>query len=315
MNSLSSNMIKGYSVSYDTKSYKKLSFGEKEEEIKDLQKSMWLTKFPDKEFPGEECEADKADTSDTGFKAGIKAEEVEDPDSPAPLTEEEINDFKEKIRKEVEFDVRTQIADEVRSSVYKESAKILADAKSDAEKIIAEAVEKGKKDGEAAKAGIIMLASKEGYSDGLKRANTEKEAELNNLNLEKERLEADYQEKIAALEPEFTKILISYVKKITGIAYENHSEVIEYLISSAIKKCPKDERFEVKLSSTDYARIAPDMENIIERFKDKLSLTFSQSAALSEGSVILENDEKIIECGLETVTTGLLDALCMLSEA
>ncbi len=312
MNSLSSNMIKGYSVSYDTKSYKKLSFGDKEEEIKELQKNMWLTQFPDKQFPGEE---NYSGADDLSFKAGITAEEVEDPGAPTPLTEEEINEYKEQIRKEVEFDVRTQISDEIRSSIYRESAKILADAKKDAEKIIAEAVEQGKKDGEAAKAGIITLASQEGYSDGLKRANAEKEEELKSLNLKKEELEADYQQKIASLEPEFTKILINYVKKLTGISYENHSEVIEYLISNAIKKCPKDERFEVKLSSTDYARIAPDTENIIKRFKDKLNLTFSVSAALSEGSVILENDEKIIECGLETVTTGLLDALCMLSEA
>ena len=88
---MSNNMIKGYSISYDTKAIKKLDFSKMEEKISEDVKEIWHRQYPDEAFPGED-----------GFKAGIDAEEIEEVgDDKKIMTAEEIEEFKEQIRAEV----------------------------------------------------------------------------------------------------------------------------------------------------------------------------------------------------------------------
>ncbi len=301
---MSNNMIKGYSISYDTKTIKKLDFTKMEEKIRDEARELWKQQYPDEEYPGEE-----------GFKEGIEAEEVEEPGEDKQLmTAEEIEAFKQQIRDEVTETIKNEAEIAARAALDGQAEDIVKIANAKAEGIIAEAIEKGKAEGEAAKAGIITLASSQGYEDGMKRANEEKEAALSAIEKEKIALKEDYDRQVSELEPAFVEILKEYVRKITGIAYDNHTEVLEYLIDSAIFRYPRDNTFDVKLSPEDYERISPRIGEFIERYNGKLNLNFISQPELKKGDVILENDEKVIECGLDTVTDGLLDALDMLAQ-
>ena len=298
-------MIKGYSISYDNKAIKKLDFSHMEEKIRDNVREIWQQQYPDKAFPGDE---------DDGFKPGLTAEEVEDfPDDKQVMTAEEIEEFKAQIREEVTEAIKTEAEIAARAELDGRAEDIISIANAKAEAIIAEAIEKGTAEGEAAKAGIITLASSQGYEDGMKRANEEKEAALSEIENERAALKADYERQVSELEPAFVEILKEYVRKITGIAYDNHSEVLEYLIDSAVSHFPRDDSFDVKLSKEDYDRISPKIGEIIERYSGKLNLNFVAVSDMKKGEIKLENGEKIIECGLDTVMEGLLDALDMIA--
>ena len=295
---MSNNMIKGYSVSYDTKTFKKLDFTNKEEKIREDVKNIWLQQFPGQEYPEED-----------DFKPGLEAEEVKEEPGTAGMSAEELEEFKKQVRAEVTEEVRA----EVEAALSAENKAKVESANAQAAEIIAEAMERGRAEGEAAKAGIITLASSEGYEAGIKKAEEEKNAALASLEAEKKQLKEDYEKQVSELEPAFVEILKEYVKKITGIAYENHTEVLRYLIDSAISRYPKDTSFEVKLSVNDYNRLSPEFDSINQRYEGKLSLSFSSETDLKNGEVKLENQDKVIECGLGVVTEGLLDALDMLA--
>ncbi len=300
---MSNNMIKGYAISYDTKTLKKLDFTKMEEKILDNAKEIWHQQFPDEQYPG-----------DDNFKEGLDAEEVEDfPEDKQIMTAEEIEEFKEQVRAEVTESIKSETEVMLRAEMDSKAEEILNFANAKAETIISDAIAKGHAEGEAAKAGIITLASSQGYEDGMKRANEEKEAAIAALEQERKELREDYERKVAELEPAFTEILKEYVRKITGIAYDNHIEVLEYLIDTAVSHYPRDNSFDVKLSKEDYDNIFPKIGEIVDRYKGKLTLNFVSVSEMKKGEVRLENAEKVIDCGLQTVTEGLLDALDMLS--
>ncbi len=300
---MSNNMIKGYSISYDTKTLKKLDFTKMEEKIQDNVKELFHQQFPDEVYPGEE-----------EFKEGIGGEEIEDfPEDKQIMTAEEIEEFKKQVRAEVTDNIKNETEIALRAEIDQKAEEILNLANAKAETIIAEAIEKGNAEGEAAKAGIITLASSQGYEDGMKRANEEKEAALSAIEQERIALREDYERQVSELEPAFVEILKEYVRKITGIAYDNHIEVLEYLIESAVNHYPRDNSFDVKLSKDDYDRLSPRIGEIVDRYKGKLSLNFISVPDLKKGDVRLENAEKVIDCGLGLCTDGLLAALDMLT--
>ncbi len=302
---MSNNMIKGYSISYDTKTIKKLDFTKMEEKISADVKEIWHQQFPDEVYPGED-----------GFKAGLEAEEIEDVDGEKKImTAEEIEEFKEQIRAEVTESIRNEVEVALRAEMEAKAEEIINIANGKAETIIAEAIEKGNSLGEAAKTGIISLASSSGYEDGMKRANEEKEAALAAIEKERKELREDYERQVSELEPAFVEILKEYVRKITGIAYNNHTEVIEYLIDSALNHFPRDNTFDVKLCKEDYDRLSPNIGEIIDRYKGSLSLNFVAVPDLKKGQIRLENGEKVVNCGLGVSTEGLIDALDMLKES
>lgn len=302
---MSNNMIKGYSISYDTKALKKLDFTKMEEKINENAREMWHQQFPGEQYPGEE-----------DFKEGIEADEVDDfPEDKQVMTAEELEEFKEQVRAEVTDSIKNETEIALKAEMDAKADEIINLANAKAESIISEAVEKGKAEGEAAKAGIITLASSQGYEDGMKRANEERDAALAEIEQERTALREDYERQVAELEPAFVEILKEYVRKITGIAYDNHIEVLEYLIDTAISHFPRDDSFDVKLSTEDYERLSPRIGEILERYNGKLSLNFVSVADLKKGEVKLENGDKVIDCGLGIAAEGLLDALDMLSDS
>ncbi len=297
-------MIKGYAISYDTKTMKKLDFTKMEEKIRENAIEIWHQQFPDEELPGEE-----------GFKEGLSAEEVEDfPEDKQIMTAEELEEFKEQVRTEVTESIRSETEVALKAEMDSKADEIIGIANAKAETIIAEAMEKGTAEGEAARSAIISIASNQGYEDGMKRANAEKEAALASLEEEKKALRENYEKQVSELEPAFVEILKEYVRKITGIAYDNHIEVLEYLIDTAISHFPRDNSFDVKLSKEDYDRLSPKIGEMIQRYDGKLSLNFVAVPDMKIGEVRLENSEKVIDCGLGVTTEGLLDALDMLAD-
>ncbi len=301
---MSNNMIKGYSISYDTKTFKKLDFTKMEEKIRESAVEKWHEQNPDGQLPDED-----------GFKEGLEAEEIEDfKEENQAMTAEELEAYKQEIRDEVTESIRSETEIALRAEIDAKAEEIIGIANAKADAIISDAVEKGNAEGEAAKAGIITLASTQGYEDGMKRANEEKEAALAAIEEERKALREDYERQVSELEPAFVEILKEYVRKITGISYDNHIEVLEYLIDTALSRFPRDNSFDVKLSSEDYERLSPKIGEIIERYNGKMSLNFVSVADMKKGEVKLENGEKVIDCGLGIATEGLLDALDMLCE-
>jgi len=296
-NSLSSNMIKAYTIAYDKQKVKVLDTEEREKALEDKLQEL----LPFRPFLTAETQEKEGDEE---FVPGIFAEDIgelilDEPTQP-PVQEVDLEAIKASLREEVSAEIALEY--------QKQAGEILANAQAQAEELLATA----KRDAETAKESILKLASAQGYEEGLKRAKAEEERMRLELETEKARIQQEYERQVSELEPAFVKILKELVKKVSGVAYEYHDEVLTYLIACGAGFASKDTEFTVWLSEPDYERFADKFTEIKEKFSETLVLEFKPSEELSVGCVKLENENRVIDCGLGTELEGLLEELSLL---
>lgn len=290
---MSSNMIKAYSIAYDTQKIRKLDMEVRENELEQQVKKLVLTKAALPETDGE-----------TEFVQGLMAEDLGDVEA----VQEELAAAPEVDLEALKNSLREEIMAEMQPILDRKGADIISNAKAQAEGIL----EAARKDAELAKEGIFKTASAQGYEEGSARAKAEQEKLLAEAEARKQQLEEQYKAKVAELEPDFVKILTELVKKVTNVAYENHKEVLLYLIETGLGFAQKDRGFDVILNEEDYKKYAALFPKIKEHYSEKYTLEFKKSAELPEGSCKLENENRVIDCGLGVRLNGLLEELSLL---
>lgn len=294
MSSLSNNMIKAYQIAYNKENSRKLDMAEREQSI--LERIHEL--LPEQRFL-EQLSVQETD----GFVPGIAAEAISEiaEEEKRELTKEEYNSIKESIRQELEL------------QMSREAEETVNQARQQAEQQAEQLLKNAKQDAEAAKAGILQLASAQGYEEGHKRAQAEYTQKLQRLEEEKLQLQQEYERRVSELEPAFVKILTELVKSITGISYENHEEVFLYLLDSAIHHAPKETVFSVYLNREELENSGEQLKALTEKYEGKLQMEFIPEDSLKKGECRLENDRIRLECGLGVRLQGLLDALDMMA--
>lgn len=293
---MSSNMIKAYSIAYDTQKIKTLDTELRETELEERVRKIvsakpviQTTKEAEEFVPGIFAE----DVGELEFTEEIRESKQE-------LTEQDLEEIKNSLREE--------IMAEMMPILNRRGEDIVANARAQANGLI----EAGKRDAEIAKEGILKMASAQGYEEGLKHAKEEEERTISALEARRTELEREYQAKISELEPAFADILVELVKKVTNVAYDNHKEILVYLIETGLGFAQKDTCFDVVLSEEDYKKYSSLFPKIQEHYKDKLALEFKKSADLPDGSCKLENENRVIDCGLGVRLNGLLEELSLL---
>ena len=292
---MSSNMIKAYSIAYDTQKVKNLDMEERENAI-----TEWATKLASiQETPVTE------ETGDGGeFIQGIFAEDLGElqilEEQPPAISEQDLEAMKQSLREE--------IMAEMTPDLERKGEEIVAKANEQATALI----ENAKQDAEIAKESILKMASAQGYEEGINRAKAEAEQMKAEIEAQRKQMEQQYEAKIAELEPAFVNILTELVKKVTNVAYDNHKEVLLYLIETGLGFAQKDAYFDVVLSEEDYKKYEALFPKIKELYKDKYALEFKKDAGMQTGSCKLENENRVIDCGLGVRLNGLLEELSLL---
>lgn len=294
---MSSNMIKAYSIAYDSEAVRKLDMSEREEEIAEHLHEL----IPEQRFVKAELPVFDESAPEGEFVPGLAAENVSEfvpEETTAEMSEQEIEAM------------RAQIREELMAEMQQNAEALIADARKQADEVIA----KAKEEAELAKASIFQLASGQGYEEGLNRAKQEEKRVTEELEAEKLKVQQEYERRVSELEPAFVKIMVELVKKLTNVSYENHKEVLIYLIEQGIASAGRDSNFTIWLNPEDLQRIDELGSELQSRYQDKLSLDFKADDTLSKGDCILENANRRIDCGLGTQMQGLLDSLALLSE-
>lgn len=291
---MSSNMIKAYSIAYDTKKIKSLDMEERENEL--LERAQKLYAF-------QEISAEPK--KDGQFVQGLFAEELEESEL---LIEEQAPVVSEADLEALKNSLREEIMAEMLPIINRKEEDVLNKARAQADGLI----EAAKRDAEIAKESILKMASAQGYEEGTKRAKEEEERALAQIETQRQQLQQQYEEKIAELEPAFANVLVELVKKVTNVAYENHKEVLLYLLETGLGFAQRDTYFDVLLSEEDYKKYASLFPKIKELYQEKYALEFKKDASLPDGSCKLENENRVIDCGLGTRLSGLLEELSLL---
>lgn len=189
------------------------------------------------------------------------------------------------------------------------TAEILNAAREQAEQILAEAVSEAEQIREDAH----RIGRQEGYEAGIQAASEELKQKEQELFRQGQSLENDYERRLQQLEPEFAGILISYLEKLTGILIQNKQEVILHLLSTAIRKTERSHSFVIRACAEDCEFLENSSGRIEEMIGSDADITVMTDNSMMKNQCIIETDNRIIDCGLDTQLKGLTEDIRFLS--
>ena len=289
-----SNLIKGYSVSYDEPT-KKLDLNEKAENfrrlyLERLEKSK--TESPDNE----------AEEDDSGFTPGLSGDMVYIKGS-----EEETLSEQEKriLNNQREIKKLQEKLEELRV----EAGRILDEAEEQAEGIVENARQEAEKEYE----NLLNSYMQQGYDEGKEQA----EKEYNNLKQELEdkirETEENYEKQVLELEPAFVEVMIRYIEKLTGIYASDRTEVIMHVIHQAMTKQTPCRNFIIRVSPQDYGTVLNSKPEILLWIPEGSQIEVVEDKMLTEGGCLIETDTRIFDCSVDTQMKSLIEDLRLLA--
>ena len=184
----------------------------------------------------------------------------------------------------------------------------LIEAQEEANKIIEQAqqkaqelIEQAKITAELEREKVLEEGKKAGYKDGLVQANDEVASQREELERRAQRVEK--------LEPDFVKLVIGLVKKMTGILVEDKKDIILYLMERSLKNLEKTERLVIRVSAEDMELVRKKQEELMTYVNENCEVEIIMDSSLGKNQCRLEADKQIIDCSLDVQLQGLIEDL------
>lgn len=197
---------------------------------------------------------------------------------------------------------------EILDAAHEQAGKILEQAKKDAEKL----VEQAKITAELEKEKILEEGKRAGYKDGLVQANDEVASQKEELEQRAQQLEEKYQQLVEQLEPDFVKLVISLVKKLTGVLVEDKKDIILYLMEQSLKNLGKTMKLVIRVSADDVEMVRNEQERLLEFVDKDCEMEIVLDSTLKKNQCLLEADKQIIDCSLDVQMQSLIENLKMM---
>lgn len=180
-------------------------------------------------------------------------------------------------------------AEKLNSRALEEANAVLAEASEKANQILAEA--------EEGRSRIVAEAKEEGYRQGLEQAKKELEQERRRLAEREKELETEYEELIDQLEPQFIDHLTDIYEHIFKVDLSSNREIIEYLISMAMRKVENSHNFILHVSKEDYPYISMRKQQLLG---GDMTMEIIEDITLNRNECRIETENGIFDCGLGT---------------
>ena len=114
------------------------------------------------------------------------------------------------------------------------------------------------------------------------------------------------------LEPAFAELVVSLVRKITGISCENKKDIILYLIGNSLRNIEKTSLITIRVSKEDISRVAAKKSTLKAIAKDSAELEVVEDSSLEAMQCIIETDHSMIDCSLDAQLQNLEDHVKLL---
>ncbi len=238
--------------------------------------------------------------ADEGFSEGLTAESLD------ALTDEDAESAVIKSGKASELAAEKEaLAAEIQS--LREE---IESAKGEAEQIL----ENARNEAEALKAQAYEEAKRQGYTDG----NAEGMAAVEKIREEtqamQESLVKEYEEKFAALEPEFIDTISGIYEHIFKVDLSSYRNMVMQLLEDTFDSVEDNRNIIIHVNKEDFADVAARKDELIEQaglLADHVE--FISDVTLGPGGCMIETDGGIYDCSLETELAELRRKLKLLA--
>lgn len=205
-------------------------------------------------------------------------------------------------------DVVSQEREKLEQQLREDQEKILEEAQKTVDEMIADA--------QSQVDSIKESAYSEGIAQGLEEGRIQASQELETMKLELQKEydqrfhELDEQEK--GLEPAFAELVVSLVRKLTGVVCEDKKNVILYLIGNSMKNLERTNKLVLRISKTDISRVAAKKDTFKAIARGVSEFEIVEDDSLSQNQCIIETDNKVIDCSLDAQLQNLEEHVKML---
>lgn len=227
--------------------------------------------------------------------------EQEPSDEPAPvitrdlasvLKERENKLIEEEANLKVKYQQLMQVADSKADEILSDARKIAMDMKNEA----------------------ISMGHKEGYEKGLADAASEIEAIKASVIEERNSLEEEFNKKIDLFEKEFIDIFINLCEKLFGIIIDDKQDVLLHVINRTITDLEKSNNYIIRVSRDDYELVNNKKQLLYDYVADGASIEIVESDNLTHNKCLIETDNSVIDCSVDTQIKNLMADLEILSK-
>lgn len=201
-------------------------------------------------------------------------------------------------------------AKEILSQARAEADALLAQARAEAARIRDEARTQSEVD--AAKA--LDQAKQRGYVEGMAKAQAHEDA-MEQEYLERGRaLEETYEQQVSLLEPGFVDTITGIYEHIFHVELASYREVLSGLIASALHNLEGSRSFIIHVSKEDYAYVSMQKKQLTAGIvSEHTSVDVVEDLTLGKNDCVIETENGIFDCGLDTQLSELKRRLMLLA--
>lgn len=245
----------------------------------------------------------------SGFIAGLAAEDVTDMLTADAQDAEELSDGQEMAEAEEEPEPVLTAEDILREANYKAGA-IVEDAKAQAQEILANAT---------AEADRMRREAKDvGYDEGFQSGNAKAEALLDVKQRELEErgttLEREYAELFENVEMQLVDTITGIYEHIFKTELSSYRDILIHLIGSTMRAIEGGRDFVIHVSKEDYPYVSMQKKFILEGCATaNISVEIIEDSTLNKNDCMIETESGIFDCGLSTQLHELRQRLQLLS--
>lgn len=157
-------------------------------------------------------------------------------------------------------------------------------------------------------------AKSQGYQEGERLGRQEADAQINEYLAKKKQLEEEYEKKTEELEPEFIETLTGIYEHIFKVDLTRYRELVVELLANAMQKIENTRNFLVHVSKEDYESVMAGRDRIrAEAGGGSVSVEFVEDATLARAQCLIETENGIYDCSLDTQLSELSRKLKLLS--
>ncbi len=289
-----SNVIKAYSIRY-------------EEEIKVIDTNTLseehIQKFLESRYKRAEitdeiaCSEEGNCSGNSGFIEGISAIKIE------AISEEDKPSEEDLIRQ-----TKEQMLENNRK-VMEQSQQIIEQAKAE----VARMMNQAKLDADKIKIDIIQKSKLEGYEKGKQEALIEYQNKIAELEAEKKHLRKEYEQKVRDLEPSFVDLFLTFMKHFTGVLLEDKREIVYHLIEKEFSTIENSNSYLIRVSHEEFETVHSKKEEIMSKLKANTELEIVEDRLLTKGQCLIETDSRVIDCSLDVQLKNLMTDMKLLA--
>ena len=230
------------------------------------------------------------------FFEGLPAENIDD------LID---SDAEEAVQKSAEREELERINEELSAArvgieeARAEASDILENARAEAEQIKAEAFEEGKS---------------EGFEAGQAEADRQLNAKMAELEEKEQSLEQQYAELAEQLEPMLVEKITDVFEHIFKINLEEYKGIVSGLVVDALNNSNGARNVIIHISREDFQSVLEKKEDILAQTGlTEHSAEFIQDGALSPGGCLIETENGVFDCSVDTYLQELIRKLKIIS--